>query len=123
MRRVGFAGRRLPPALATRHLAVNLYWRDSPRRVADASKRPYQNAFVICGSSFQSRFQIGTWLGTTKAPGPFFEQSLASPCARAVDWQLTRVPLSEIGVMPVLAAASSPSDVHYSFAIVVVLVT
>src|SRR5438876_432906 len=47
-------------AIATRHLAVNLYWRDSPRRVPDASKRPYQNAFVICVSSFQSRFQIGT---------------------------------------------------------------
>ncbi len=39
MRRLGFAGRRLPPALATRHLAVNLYWRDSPGRVPDLPKR------------------------------------------------------------------------------------
>src|SRR5436305_14742640 len=107
MRRVGLAGRRLPPALATRHLAVNLYWRDSPRRVPDASKRPYQNAFVICVSSFQSRFQIGTWLGTTKAPGPFFEQYLASACPRAVDLQLTRVTLTTIGGMPVLTVYSS----------------
>src|SRR6266567_859747 len=38
MRRVGLTGRRLPPALATRHLAVNLYWRDMLPHVRDAPK-------------------------------------------------------------------------------------